>query len=173
LQGTPTTVGHRKAGSGSGLSAPTKGFAEARQHKLSGIITPIDRSGVSELLDNHLLGLVDDHAPGGITIRFEGGGLLDYPGQSTRESAKRAGSETHIAKIKVKSSTDSLFVLDIGAVGDRGEILGQIFERDLRTRAAIRGHGSGAGIGGASGGRSGGPGSGGCGMGGSAMRVRG
>jgi hypothetical protein len=85
--------------------------------------------------------LIHYHSSRRITIGFEGGGLLDYPGQSARESAKRAGSETHIAKIKVKSSTDSLFVLDIGAVGDRGEILRQVLQRYRLARPAVRGQG--------------------------------
>jgi len=123
------------------LGAPTQSFSQGRQHKLSGLVSPIGLSLVRQLLDDHLLSLVDDHAPGGVAIGLQLGRFLDYPGQSARETAKRAGSKTHIAKIKVKSSTDSLFVLDIGAVGDRGEILRQVLQRYRLARPAVRGQG--------------------------------
>lgn len=122
------------------MGAPTKGLAEGCEDELCRFITAIGLFQVGELLDDDCLGLIDDHAPCGIAIRLQLGRFLDYPGQSARETAKSAGSETHIAKIKVKSSTDSLFVLDIGTVGDRSEILGQVFERNGgsgRTGAAV------------------------------------
>jgi hypothetical protein len=39
---------------------------------------------VEELLDDDVLGLVDDHAPGGVAIGLEARGLLDFPSQRTR-----------------------------------------------------------------------------------------
>ena len=94
LQGTPGTIGKTEASRLAGRTiAPAKRTAEAGEHKLRRSITAIGLVLVEELLDNDRLGLIDDHAPCGVTIGLQAWEHLDTTSQSARKATQGASSK--------------------------------------------------------------------------------
>ena len=126
LQCASGAIGQTEAGLGGRLGAPAERLTERGQHEAGRLRALAGVVGVEQLLDDDRLGLIDDHAPRGVTIGLEARNQLYFAGQNAWSAAQHTSSKTNVAMMEIERGPYRFVVALVSPVGDRCEVGRQI-----------------------------------------------